>query len=144
MSSTVASFGMLMVLEMAPEMNGCAAAIMRMWPSTGDSACRCGRTVGAVEHGIVLGLQVRRAFDGHGAADIDVGGVDLAPGESENGQQVEARRGEVVLLDAEFVAQELVAQRPVVEDELDVEGGRQRLFHLVERGLGEALGLERG
>jgi hypothetical protein len=33
-SSTVASFGMLMVLEIAPEMNGCAAAIMRMWLST--------------------------------------------------------------------------------------------------------------
>ena len=32
-SSTVAEFGMLMVLEMAPEMNGCAAAIMRMWLS---------------------------------------------------------------------------------------------------------------
>src|SRR4029453_9863340 len=33
-SSTVASFGMLMVFEMAPEMKGCAAAIMRMWLST--------------------------------------------------------------------------------------------------------------
>jgi hypothetical protein len=31
---TVASFGMLMVFEIAPEMNGCAAAIMRMWLST--------------------------------------------------------------------------------------------------------------
>jgi len=33
-SSTVASFGMLMVLLIAPEMNGCEAAIMRMWLST--------------------------------------------------------------------------------------------------------------
>ena len=33
-SSTLASSGMLMVLEMAPEMNGCAAAIMRIWLST--------------------------------------------------------------------------------------------------------------
>jgi hypothetical protein len=33
-SSTVASLGMLMVLEIAPEMNGWAAAIMRMWLST--------------------------------------------------------------------------------------------------------------
>ena len=33
-SSTVASFGMLIVLEIAPEMNGCDAAIMRMWLST--------------------------------------------------------------------------------------------------------------
>ena len=30
-SSTVASLGMLIVLLIAPEMNGCAAAIMRMW-----------------------------------------------------------------------------------------------------------------
>src|SRR6185437_5993169 len=33
-SSTVAAFGMLMVLEMAPEMKGCAAASMRIWLST--------------------------------------------------------------------------------------------------------------
>ena len=32
MSSTVASFGMLMVFEIAPEMNGCTAPIMRRWP----------------------------------------------------------------------------------------------------------------
>ena len=31
-SSTVHSSGMLMVFEIAPEMNGCTAAIMRMWP----------------------------------------------------------------------------------------------------------------
>ena len=31
-SSTVASMGMLMVLEMAPEMNGWVAPIMRMCP----------------------------------------------------------------------------------------------------------------
>jgi hypothetical protein len=33
-SSTVASLGMLIVLEIAPEMKGWAAAIMRMWLST--------------------------------------------------------------------------------------------------------------
>ena len=32
MSSTVDSSGMLMVFEMAPEINGCTAAIMRTWP----------------------------------------------------------------------------------------------------------------
>ena len=30
----VASFGMLIVFEIAPEMKGCAAAIMRIWLST--------------------------------------------------------------------------------------------------------------
>jgi hypothetical protein len=33
-SSTLAEFAMLMVLEIAPEMNGWAAAIMRMCEST--------------------------------------------------------------------------------------------------------------
>jgi len=33
-SSTEAPFCMLIVLEMAPVMKGCAAAIMRMWLST--------------------------------------------------------------------------------------------------------------
>ena len=32
MSSTVAVFGRLTVFEIAPERNGCAAAIMSMWP----------------------------------------------------------------------------------------------------------------
>ena len=32
MSSTVHSSGMLMVFEIAPEMNGCTAAIIRTWP----------------------------------------------------------------------------------------------------------------
>ena len=89
--------------------------------------------IGAVEHGVVLGLQVRRAFDRHGAADVDVGGLDLALGEAEMREQVEARRGEVGGVDAELVAQEVGAQRPFVEGELDVEGGRQRLFHLLDR-----------
>ena len=31
-SSTEASFGTLTVLLMAPEMNGCVAPIIRMWP----------------------------------------------------------------------------------------------------------------
>ena len=31
-SSTVASFGTLTVLLIAPEMNGCAAPIILMWP----------------------------------------------------------------------------------------------------------------
>ena len=32
MSSTVTSFGMLTVFEIAPEMNGCTADIIWMWP----------------------------------------------------------------------------------------------------------------
>ena len=32
MSSTVQSVGRLTVFEIAPDRNGCAAAIIRMWP----------------------------------------------------------------------------------------------------------------
>ena len=86
--------------------------------------------VGAVEHRVVLGLEVRRAFDRHRAADVDVGGVDLALGEAEMGEQVELRIGEVFRRDFQGVAAELLAERPLVERELDVERGRQRLFDL--------------
>ncbi len=87
---------------------------------------------------------MRGAFDGHGAADVDVGGIDLAPGKAEVREQVEARRREVFGVDAELVTQKFGAQRPFVEGELDVEGGRQRLFHLLDRLRRKALGLERG
>ncbi len=50
--------------------------------------------VGAVEHRIVLGLQMRRAFHGHGAADVDVGSLDLALGEAERGEEVKAGSGD--------------------------------------------------
>jgi hypothetical protein len=87
---------------------------------------------------------MRRAFDRHGAADVDVGRVDLALGEAQMREQVEARRGEIGRVDTELVTQEIGAQRPLVEDELDVEGGRQRLFHLLDRFRGKAFGLQRG
>src|SRR6266404_3088171 len=61
MSSIVDSSGMLMVLEIAPERNGCAAAIR------GSER--------AIEHGQMLCLEVRRAFGG--AVLINVGD-DLA------------------------------------------------------------------
>ena len=96
--------------------------------------------IGAVEHGVVLGLQMRRALDRHGAADMDVGRLDLALGEAEMREQIEARRGEIGRLDLERVAQEIGTQRPLVEGELDVEGGGQRLFHLLDRLRRKAFG----
>ena len=46
--------------------------------------------------------------------------------EAEEGQELEGRVGELLGRDAERVAQEILAERPAVEDELDVEGGLQR------------------
>ncbi len=42
------------------------------------------------------------------------------------------------------VAQEVGAERPFVEGEFDVESGRQRLFHFLDRLVGETFGLQRG
>src|SRR5262249_46013179 len=80
--------------------------------------------IGEVEHGIMFGLEMRRTFDRHGAADIDVRRLDLALGEAEMSEEVEIWRGQVSRRDAEF-AKEISAKRPFVEDELDVESGRQ-------------------
>ena len=42
------------------------------------------------------------------------------------------------------LAQEFLAKGPLVEGELDVEGGRQRGFHFCQRFVREALGLQGG
>ena len=87
---------------------------------------------------------MRRAFDRHGAADMHVRRLDLALGEAEMGEQVETRGREILGIDAELVTQEVRAERPFVEGELDVERGRQRLFDFLDRFGRKALGLERG
>ena len=46
-------------------------------------------------------------------------------------------------VEAERLDAELLAERPLVEHELDVEGGRQRLLDHGNRLVGEALGLQR-
>ncbi len=55
-----------------------------------DTAAR----IGAIEHRQVLRLQMRRAFERHRAADMQVGGVDFGLGEAERLEQVEVRRVE--------------------------------------------------
>jgi hypothetical protein len=74
---------------------------------------------------------------------VDVGGLDLALAEAESGQEIETRIGELLRRDAEL-SHELLAQGPLVEGKLDVEGRRQCLLHLLDRLGGEALLLERG
>jgi len=88
--------------------------------------------IGTVEHRIVLGLEVRGALDRHRAADMDVGGLDLALAEADRGEKVEARIDELLRRDAEL-GDDVIAQGPLVEHELDVEGGGQRLLDLLDR-----------
>src|SRR6185437_1933531 len=64
--------------------------------------------------------------------------------EAKRGEEVEGGQSEILGGNAEFVAAEVLAQRPLVESELDVEGRRQRFLDLGDRFVGEALGLERG
>ena len=144
-SSTVASFGMLMVLEMAPEMKGWLAAIMRMWLSTDRERLPL-RPQGLAQSNtaqMLLG-HVRRAFQRHGPAHVLVGGVDVLLREAEVREQVEGGIGQRLGRDLQRLGQELLAERPVVEDELDVEGRLERGLELAQHRVGEALGLERG
>ena len=118
---------MLMVLEMAPEMKGWLAAIMRMWLST-DSERLPLRPQGLAQSNTgrcSLG-DVRRAFQRHGPAHVLVGGLDVLLGEAEVREQVEARVGQRLGRDLQRLGQELLAERPAVEDELDVEGRLER------------------
>src|SRR5262249_24920443 len=85
---------------------------------------------------------MRRALDRHGSADMHVGSLDLALGEAERGEKIEARIAELLRPYTEL-GDEVLAQGPFVEGKLDIEGGGQRLLHLVDRLLGEALLLER-
>jgi len=75
---------------------------------------------------------------------MDVGGVDVLARKAERREHLE---GEVVQLrvgEAEDVLAELFAQRELVEDELDVEGRRQRGVQRRDDLVGDALGLQRG
>ena len=99
---------------------------------------------GAVEHGQVLLGEVRRAFERHGAAGVLIGGLDVLLREAEVHEQVERRVQQLVGVDAERRRQELLAERPAIEDELDVEGGLERVVELAQHRVGKALGLERG
>src|SRR5262249_60794035 len=82
--------------------------------------------IGAIEHRIVLGFQVRSALDSHCAADMDVGSLDLALGKAERGEEIEGRGGKVFPRNTELVAAEVLAERQLLEGELDAERGRQR------------------
>ena len=72
---------------------------------------------------------------------MDVGGLDLGLREAEEGQEVEGRVVELLGRDAERVGQEVLAERPLVEDELDVEGGLEALLDRRDLLVGEARAL---
>jgi hypothetical protein len=98
---------------------------------------------GAVEHRQVLGLELRRALERHRAAAPGVRRLDVGLGEADRGQQVEGDVVELRLGEAEAAGAELLAQRPLVEGELHVEGALERVLELLQLRLAEALGAQR-
>jgi hypothetical protein len=87
----------------------------------------------------MLILEVRRALDGHRAAAVFVGGVDIDLEEAQCGQHVEAEVVELRFGEAELCFAEFLAERPFIEGELNLEGGGQRFLDLGQRLVVEAL-----
>ena len=88
--------------------------------------------------GVVLLFQMRCALDGHGAADVTVGGVDLSTGKAKRGQKIKFRVFKVFSRNLEGLGQKLSAKRPFVENEFDVEGVLQPILDFVDLCLGES------
>ena len=95
--------------------------------------------VGAVEHRVVLRLEVRSALNGHGTTNRIVRSLDFLVAEAEVLEQAELIIAQLILVEPQSVLAELVAQRPAIEDEGDVECSRKLRFHVGQRLVREAL-----
>jgi len=76
---------------------------------------------GEMEPREVFGLEEGGAFQRNRTANVDVGGLDLLPGEAERRQHLEREVVELLVGEAEILLHPVGAERPLVEDELDVE-----------------------
>src|SRR5579875_3688016 len=95
--------------------------------------------IGAVEDREMLGLEMGGALERHGPRAIGVGGLDLVLAEAECCQHVEADIVELRRREAEDTCRELLAERPLVEGEADVEGAGEGLLQGLEGAFVEAL-----
>ena len=87
-------------------------------------------------------LQVRGAFERHRPADILVGRLDLGFREAEAREEVEAGRvHSTPRCSFRTLGAEILAERPAVEDELDLEGAGEASLDVHELLVGEALRL---
>src|SRR5262245_18338216 len=98
---------------------------------------------GAVEHRQVLGIEPGRALERHRSGRIYVGGLDLARAESYRGEEVEIGLVDPLRREAESAGEEVLAERPAIEHELDVEGRGDRLFDRRDLFGGKPFGGER-
>jgi hypothetical protein len=74
----------------------------------------------------VLVFDVRSAFKRHRSAAVDIGGIDFSLGETEFGEKVEVGGVHALGCEAQDGRAELLAERPFVEHETDIEGSRER------------------
>ena len=100
--------------------------------------------IGAIEHVVMLFLQEGRVLQGHGPADMVIRRFDVLPGEAEMAQHVEGGVVQFRRRNAEDLGAELFPERPLVEDEADVEGRRQGRLDLLDLGIAEAVAAQRG
>ena len=86
---------------------------------------------------------MRRAFQGHCAAAINVRGRDVGARKPERGQHVEPHIVERRGIESEGFGAEVLAQGPLVERERDVEAAAERIFDRRDGVLGETLAAQR-
>ena len=114
---------MLIVLEIAPRDERLGGGHHADVAFDADEALAgLAALVGAVEHRQVLVLEVRRAFDGHAAADDVVGFLDLLLREAQPSGARSGVAGSVVG-DTER-AQDFLAECPAVEREAESKAGQ--------------------
>ena len=89
------------------------------------------------------GFEPRRAFERHCPAGKFVGRLDLPLAEADLGQEVEIGLIDALRRQAERAGEKVLAQRPFVEDEFDVEGRRHRLLDRGDLLRRKALGGQR-
>ncbi len=91
----------------------------------------------------MLILEERCAFQRHRAANVHVGRFNVLLAETEMVQQVEGHVGQLLVGNLQRVLEEVCAKRPLVEDELDVEGALESSVDSFDLLVGEALCLQR-
>ena len=95
-----------------------------------------------VEHGIVLPLQMRGTFDGHGPAGEAVGLLNLLRSETKMPQQLEPGLPVGLARDAELLFQHLLTQDRGHKGGMNGKGALQGLVDAFEHGFAEPLGLQ--
>ena len=113
-----------------------------MGPPGDEAGADAAHLARRIKHGIVLPLQMRGAFDGHGPAGEAVGLFDLLRSETKMPQQLEAPLPVGLAGDAELLFQQLLTQDRGRKGGMNGKGALQGLIDALEHGFAESLGLQ--